>query len=139
GYVAPAGGNLGPPALDLLELGAGVEPADAYVLEISSFQLETTDSLSPLAAALLNISEDHLDRHGDFERYAALKAKLVSSAEHAVFHHDDLNVRMFGERSPRPVPFSIEQPLARGWSAVEHDGERWLARDGRPLVRAAAL
>ncbi|HEY9182933.1 MAG TPA: Mur ligase family protein, partial [Gammaproteobacteria bacterium] len=70
GLRAPAGGNLGPPALDLL---AG--PADAYVLEISSFQMETTDSLAPLAATVLNVSPDHLDRHGTLERYAELKEK----------------------------------------------------------------
>jgi len=73
GLIAPAGGNLGPPALDILR-----DDADAYVLEISSFQMETTDSLRPLSAALLNVSADHLDRHGTFERYAALKASCSS-------------------------------------------------------------
>src|SRR5690606_25787255 len=97
GYTAPAGGNLGPPALELLELGAGALAADAYVLEISSFQMETTDSLRPLAAALLNLSADHLDRHGDFDRYAALKAKLLSAAEHSVYNRDDPHVRTLGE------------------------------------------
>jgi UDP-N-acetylmuramoylalanine--D-glutamate ligase len=70
GLRAPAGGNLGPPALDLLR-----EDADAYVLEISSFQMETTDSLAPLAATVLNVSADHLDRHGTLELYAELKAR----------------------------------------------------------------
>jgi UDP-N-acetylmuramoylalanine--D-glutamate ligase len=59
------GGNLGTPALDLL---AGEVP-DVYVLELSSFQLETTDSLRPQAACVLNISADHIDRHGSLERY----------------------------------------------------------------------
>jgi UDP-N-acetylmuramoylalanine--D-glutamate ligase len=67
GFTAPAGGNLGPPALELLD-----QDANAYVLEVSSFQMETTQSLAPLAAALLNISPDHIDRHGSLERYAAL-------------------------------------------------------------------
>src|SRR5690606_34072745 len=66
GLSALAGGNLGPPALALLEraLDEGGSP-DAYVLEISSFQMEATESLRPLAAAVLNVSADHLDRHGD--------------------------------------------------------------------------
>ena len=112
---------------------------DAYVLEISSFQMETTESLRPLAAAVLNVSADHLDRHGDIDRYAALKAKLLSAAEHAVFNRDDPHVRSIGERCARPIPFSVEKPLVLGWSVLEHDGERWLARDGHPLVPTASL
>ena len=70
GQRVAAGGNLGPPALELLEV-----EAETYLLELSSFQMETTESLEPVAAAVLNVSPDHLDRHGSFERYAALKAK----------------------------------------------------------------
>ncbi len=132
---APAGGNLGPPALDLL-LGA---EADAYVLEISSFQMETTDSLAPLAAAVLNVSADHLDRHGTLELYAELKEKLLKAAEYAVVNADDPLVAAMGARHPRVVPFSVQQELARGYSIVARDGERWLARDRKPLLRAAEL
>src|SRR5690606_11364926 len=139
GYLAPAGGNLGPPALELLAPRADNAVPDAYVLEISSFQMETTESLRPLAAAVLNVSADHLDRHGDIDRYAALKAKLLSAAEHAVFNRDDPHVRSIGERCARPIPFSVEKPLVLGWSVLEHDGERWLARDGHPLVPTASL
>src|SRR6185503_1568319 len=96
GLRAPAGGNLGPPALDLLG-----SPADAYVLEISSFQMETTDCLAPFAAAVLNVSADHLDRHGTFERYAELKAKLLAAGERAVYNADDPVVAKMGERHPR--------------------------------------
>jgi UDP-N-acetylmuramoylalanine--D-glutamate ligase len=134
GLVAPAGGNLGPPALDLLR-----DDADAYVLEISSFQMETTESLRPLAAALLNVSADHLDRHGTLERYADLKAKLVAAADDAVYNADDPIVAAIGTRRPRATPVSVERPLARGYSIVEHRGERWLARDGKPLLRRAEL
>ncbi len=138
-YLALAGGNLGPPALDLLAARADSAVPDAYVLEVSSFQMETTESLRPLAAAVLNVSADHLDRHGDLERYAGLKAKLLSAADFAVFNRDDPHIRALGERAPRPVPFSIEKPLVLGWSVLEHGGERWLARDGHPLVPAASL
>jgi UDP-N-acetylmuramoylalanine--D-glutamate ligase len=136
GLAAPAGGNLGPPALDLL---AGDAPADAYVLEISSFQMETTESLRPLAAAVLNVSPDHLDRHGTFERYAGLKAKLLAAAASAVFNADDPAAAAMAARHRRPIPFSIERPLARGYSLVERHGERWLARDGGALMRRAEL
>ena len=140
GLTALAGGNLGPPALTLLERASerGGSP-DAYVLEISSFQMETTESLRPLAAAVLNVSADHLDRHGDLERYAALKAKLLSSAERAVFNLDDPLVRNIGEHCARPIPFSIETVLERGWSVVDDGGERSLARDAKPLMPVTSL
>ncbi len=131
---APAGGNLGPPALDLLN-----EDADAYVLEISSFQMETTDSLAPLAATVLNVSADHLDRHGTLELYAALKEKLLQAAEHAVVNADDALVAAMGARHPHVVRFSVHSELARGYSLVAHAGERWLARDRKPLLRSAEL
>jgi UDP-N-acetylmuramoylalanine--D-glutamate ligase len=134
GLRAPAGGNLGPPALDLLDA-----PADAYVLEISSFQMETTDSLAPLAATVLNVSPDHLDRHGTLEHYAELKEKLLRGAEHAVVNVDDPLVVAMGARHARAVQFSVEIELARGYSIVMRHGERWLARDRTPLLAAAEL
>jgi UDP-N-acetylmuramoylalanine--D-glutamate ligase len=135
GLVAPAGGNLGPPALDLLAL----ERADAYVLEISSFQMETTDSLHPVAAALLNIAPDHLDRHGNLERYAALKTKLIAAADIAVCNADDPLVMAAASVHPAVVPFSVSRSLARGWSLIEHQSATWLARDGQPLLPAGRL
>jgi UDP-N-acetylmuramoylalanine--D-glutamate ligase len=134
GKRAPAGGNLGPPALDLLDL-----PADAYVLEISSFQMETTDSLTPLAATVLNVSADHLDRHGTLERYAELKEKLLHAAETAVYNADDPLVAAMGARHSRAVAFSVTTELAHGYSVVVRSGERWLARNGEPLLRSAEL
>jgi UDP-N-acetylmuramoylalanine--D-glutamate ligase len=131
---APAGGNLGPPALDLLDLAA-----DAYVLEISSFQMETTDSLAPLAAAVLNVSADHLDRHATLEAYAELKEKLLRAADRGIYNVDDAIVAKMGERHPAAVPFSVVRELERGYSAVMRRGERWLARDGEPLAKSAEL
>ena len=135
GFRAPAGGNLGPPALELLGRGK----ADAYVLEVSSFQMETTTSLAPIAAALLNISPDHLDRHGSLERYAALKAALLRTARRAVVNRDDPLVRALALDNREVVPFSVREPLVRGWSLVEHAGERWIARDSEPLVPRSGL
>ena len=135
GYRAPAGGNLGPPALELLEAG----DVDAYVIEVSSFQLETTRSLAPLAAALLNISADHIDRHGSLERYAALKASLLGSAATAVVNWDDPLVRELAPRSAATIPFSVRESLPIGWSVVERDGERWLAHGREPLLPSAEL
>jgi UDP-N-acetylmuramoylalanine--D-glutamate ligase len=135
GFDAPAGGNLGPPAVELL----AHDRADAYVVEISSFQLETTRSLQPFAAALLNISPDHIDRHGSLEHYAALKASLLACAEHAIVNWDDPLVRELAPRRKETIPFSVAEPLRHGWSVVERAGERWLARDLEPLIRSSAL
>ena len=79
------GGNIGVPALDLLH-----EPRpDLYVLELSSFQLETTDSLNACAAAILNISEDHMDRYTDINDYTAAKAKVYYGTGTLVVNLDD--------------------------------------------------
>lgn len=78
------GGNIGLPALDLLD-----QSADVIVLELSSFQLETTHSLTPLVATVLNISEDHLDRHGDLTTYQQIKLKMYQHCQYIVCNRDD--------------------------------------------------
>lgn len=135
GIKSAAGGNLGPPALELL----GIDGVAAYVLEISSFQLESTEHLRPRAAAVLNVSADHLDRHGSLTRYAAVKEKLLRAAERAVYNWDDPLVREMGQRHRDAVPFSIAEPLEHGYSVVEHQGERWLACDRAPILPTKAL
>ena len=134
GLRVAAGGNLGPPALELL-----AEDPEAYVLELSSFQLQTTRSLRPAAAVVLNVSPDHLDRHGSFKRYAAVKARLLRAARVPVFNWDDPTVREMGGEYPQGVPFSIHEPLNPGYGSAMHRGERWLFRDGAPLLPAARL
>ena len=129
-----AGGNLGPPALQLLE-----EPADLYLLEISSFQLETTESLKPRAAAVLNVSPDHLDRHGSLAEYAALKSKLLRAADTAVFNWDDPLVQEMGREHPQAIPFSLRENPDNGYGVMEHLGERWLAGQRKPLLPVAAM
>jgi UDP-N-acetylmuramoylalanine--D-glutamate ligase len=79
------GGNIGIPALDLLE-----QDADFVVLELSSFQLETTHTLKPMVAALLNLSDDHLDRHGDRQTYQKAKQRIYHQAAYKVCNRDDL-------------------------------------------------
>jgi UDP-N-acetylmuramoylalanine--D-glutamate ligase len=88
GVNAAVGGNLGTPALDLL---AQMPDAALYILELSSFQLETTPKLGASCAAFLNLCEDHLDRHGDMAAYRAAKQRVFVAAEHAVVNGDDPN------------------------------------------------
>lgn len=84
GLTVGVGGNIGVPALDLLALDA-----DLYVLELSSFQLETTRSLAPKAAAFLNLSEDHMDRYQGMEDYRQAKLRIFEHAEACVVNADD--------------------------------------------------
>lgn len=96
------GGNLGTPALDLLlQAQAAAQPAQAYVLELSSFQLETTSSLAPRVAIWLNLSADHLDRYAGLEDYAQAKARILHAAEHVVVNAEDAWVRYQVARHPR--------------------------------------
>ena len=97
GRSVRAGGNLGEPALNLLD---GPVP-DFYVLELSSFQLESTESLALRAAAVLNVSPDHLDRYATLLDYAAAKARIFRNCEHAIVNLDDpLVATMAASRSP---------------------------------------
>lgn len=84
GLRAVMGGNIGTPVLELLE-----QSADVIILELSSFQLETTHSLTPLCATVLNISEDHLDRHLTLDAYVAAKLNIYANATYCISNRDD--------------------------------------------------
>lgn len=135
GLNALAGGNLGPPALQLLEH----DSVDVFVLEVSSFQLETTRSLKPVAAALLNISPDHIDRHGSLARYAALKMSLLTAAQYAIVNLDDPMLKDIGQITRATIGFSVHRELVQGWSAIKRSGQRWLAHDAEPLLASVDL
>lgn len=83
---ALVGGNIGQPALDLLQQS---EPDAVVVLELSSFQLETTHTLKPAAATILNISEDHLDRYADYKAYVEAKQRIFNHAEAIIENAED--------------------------------------------------
>ncbi|MDD7804054.1 MAG: UDP-N-acetylmuramoyl-L-alanine--D-glutamate ligase [Endozoicomonas sp. (ex Botrylloides leachii)] len=84
GINAAVGGNIGVPVLDLIE-----QPADLYILELSSFQLETTHSLRAEAATVLNISPDHIDRYASFADYHRAKQKIYRGCKTAVYNLED--------------------------------------------------
>src|SRR6185369_188076 len=77
GRDAQMGGNIGVPVLDLVPFA----PGRVYVLEVSSYQIDLAPSLHPTVGILTNVTEDHLDRHGSMENYAAIKALLPASVE----------------------------------------------------------
>jgi UDP-N-acetylmuramoylalanine--D-glutamate ligase len=125
-----AGGNLGVAALDLLD-----QPTpDFYVLELSSFQLETTTSLELMAAVVLNVTPDHMDRYPSIVAYAAAKARIFSKAETMVLNIDDpLVAAMRGAAAKRTVTFSLESDRA-DFSLQRSDSQRFLTRRGVALM-----
>lgn len=104
GKSVGVGGNLGKPALDLLD-----PKADFYVLELSSFQLERSHVLNATAATVLNISADHLDRHDDLENYAKTKEIIFSGDGVMVLNLDDERVLKMRNESRKTLTFSIKQ------------------------------
>ena len=94
GVETAMGGNIGVPVLDL----PGFEDPRTYVLECSSYQIDLAPHLAPTVGVHLNLSEDHLARHGTMENYAAIKERLVDRAHHAVIGVDDPWSRAMAER-----------------------------------------
>jgi UDP-N-acetylmuramoylalanine--D-glutamate ligase len=135
GLQVRAGANLGTPALDLL---AGEVP-DIYVLELSSFQLETTESLHPRAACVLNITPDHIDRHGSLERYAAAKARILAGAEAVVLNRDDRRVMAMWDGRTPCIRFGLDAPGAGEYGLLDSAAGPVLARGAEGLLPAARL
>ncbi|MDQ6618232.1 MAG: UDP-N-acetylmuramoyl-L-alanine--D-glutamate ligase [Pseudomonadota bacterium] len=138
---ASVAGNIGEPVLDVLRgLGGGDWP-DVFVLELSSFQLETTFSLAPLAATVLNVTENHLDRYADMDSYAAAKARIFTRGSVQVLNRDD--PRSLSMRLPGRVveTFGAGMPaLEEEWGLVHRaDGVTWLARGGQLLLPTSDL
>jgi UDP-N-acetylmuramoylalanine--D-glutamate ligase len=135
GVRVRVGGNLGQPALDLLDRG----PTDLYVLELSSFQLDTTHSLKLKAAVVLNVSADHLDRYATLRHYADSKARIYAGSETAVVNADDPEVLRMPRAGSRVVSFGLDSSADFTLVTPPSDGTPWLARRGSPLLPLAAL
>lgn len=139
GRNVAVGGNLGTPALDLLH---DQPDADLYVLELSSFQLETTPYLGAETAAFLNLSDDHLDRHGDMAGYRAVKLAIFRGAQHGVVNAED-PMTWPEDALPALDRFTTHPPAADDWGVAEHDdgsGEAdWLMHGADPLLPCRAL
>jgi UDP-N-acetylmuramoylalanine--D-glutamate ligase len=133
GLRTAVGGNIGVPALSLL---ASPEP-DVYVLELSSFQLETTASLNARAATVLNITPDHMDRYRDIDEYAGAKARIFRGNGTMVLNTDDPRVMRLREPGRRVVGFGLGRPLAaQDYGLDEVNGETWLVHGKQPLMPA---
>jgi len=142
GRDAQMGGNIGVPVLALEPFA----PGRCYVLEVSSYQIDLAPSLKATVGILLNVSEDHLDRHGSMENYAALKMLLVASVEPggtAVIGVDDRYTRAAADRIARTgktvVRVSVVAPLRDGYYA---EGSRIMhaaAGKAHPVAQLAGI
>ncbi|ERJ20589.1 UDP-N-acetylmuramoylalanine--D-glutamate ligase protein [Salinisphaera shabanensis E1L3A] len=126
------GGNFGTPALNLL-----ADDVELYVLELSSFQLELTQRLPARAATVLNISADHIDRHGDIDHYAALKARIFKAADVAVINADDARVDAMNTGSAAVARFGEAENA--DYQLLEVSGARHLARNDQPWLACDQL
>jgi len=121
GLPTLVGGNIGVPVVALIDEST---EATWSVLEVSSFQLESTDQFHPAIAVILNITPDHLDRHGSFENYAMAKGRIFASQhenDFAVLNADNVRAAASAARSIAQVYwFSLEHPVEQG--AFVHDG-----------------
>ena len=126
GKRVDAGGNLGPPALELLSRTA----SDLFVLEVSSFQLETTSSLTPVAATVLNISPDHMDRYTDLASYAGAKQRVFRGNGVMVINRDDQEVVAMCDPRRRTIGFTLGPPAGEDFGVRE----QWLCRGDLRLL-----
>jgi UDP-N-acetylmuramoylalanine--D-glutamate ligase len=111
GIEAAAAGNIGPPALDALRTGLeSGRPPRAWVLELSSYQLETTWSLDARAATMLNLSEDHFDRYAGMADYAAAKARVFFGSGVQVLNRDDAASRAMAQPGREVITFGLDAP-----------------------------
>ena len=122
GKHVAVGGNLGTPALDLLS-----DDVELYVMELSSFQLETTDQLGAEVATVLNISEDHMDRYSGLPAYHLAKHRVFRGARQVVVNRQDVLTRpLIGEGLPCWT-FGLNKPDFHGFGLREENGEKYLA------------
>lgn len=133
GLRVKVGGNLGTPALDLLG-----DDTQLYVLELSSFQLETTHSLACTAAAFLNLSEDHLDRHGTLQAYGAAKARIFRRCSTSVVNREDAAVMRLLPATGT-VTFGLDEPRDRAYGLGGAGADRWLMHGKHRLMPLASL
>jgi UDP-N-acetylmuramoylalanine--D-glutamate ligase len=135
GKQVQVGGNLGIPALALI-----TDPApDFYILELSSFQLETVSSLDAYAAVVLNISPDHLDRYDDVQQYQDAKAKIYVGSGTMIINRDDELVNRWSSESRNQLGFTLQSPADNEFGIIEQDNVTYLAHGRQTLISTAEL
>lgn len=139
GLTTIVAGNIGLPVLDALQM----ETPDIYVLELSSFQLETTHNLALDAATILNVHEDHMDRYSTVADYAAAKARILTGAKTIVLNRDDATALALCPENTAGsgiVTFGLNAaPTMRDFGVIESAGMHYLASGQRRLCKTSEL
>lgn len=135
GLRTAVAGNIGTPVLDLLNH----EPYEIYVLELSSFQLETTFNLNAAVAAVLNMSPDHMDRYDSMQAYHRAKHRIFQGCRHVVVNRDDALTRPLLPATVNVSSFGLGPEESRDFSVIEQDGKQYLAHDRQPLMPVSEL
>ena len=134
GVRVAVGGNIGTPALDLLDHDAAL-----YVIELSSFQLETTERLNAEVATVLNVSEDHMDRYANLAAYHQAKHRIFSGARKVVVNRDDpLSQPLVADELPRWT-FGLSRPDFKGFGLIEDQGQTCIAYEFEALMPVSEL
>ena len=135
GKKVAVGGNLGRPALDLTN-----DDPELYILELSSFQLEATSNLNADVAVVLNMSEDHLDRHGDMFGYHAAKHRIFQGVKKVVYNRDDSLTRPLVPDVTPMQSFGLNAPDMNQFGILKDtDGTIWLARGRERLLKSSDM
>ena len=134
GRRVEVGGNIGTPALELLGRGA-----DLYVLELSSFQLETTRELNALAATVLNVSDDHMDRYPDKMAYFQAKQRIFNGCQNAVVNLDDALSTPMARDNLRFLCFGFHRVNPDTFSTRDDDEGTWITFGFDNLLLAEEL
>lgn len=133
GIRVAVGGNLGTPALDLL-----ADDIQLYVMELSSFQLETVTKLNAKVATILNISADHLDRYSNMREYILAKMRIYFGAQHIVVNRHDLLTHPPLAQGVKPIQFGGAADFG-GFGLINENGQEYLAKNLTPLMPASEL
>ena len=129
------GGNIGVPALDLLD---GTVP-ELYVLELSSFQLETTFSLNAHASVVLNISPDHMDRYSSFDDYVAVKKRIYSGQGLMILYRDEEYSHSVIDDNRKIIYFTLGTPEEGNYGLINHENEIWLSCGNKKIINRSQL
>ena len=137
GLAVAVAGNIGLPVLDLLDDG---HHYDLWVLELSSFQLDLTHSLKPLAATILNISPDHLDRHHHLAAYIEAKQRIYHQTQFCLVNREDVNTYPAQQTAtPQLVSFGLDSPTEGQWGIAEQGESFYLSWGNKQLVPVEQL
>ncbi|MBK7663352.1 MAG: UDP-N-acetylmuramoyl-L-alanine--D-glutamate ligase [Sterolibacteriaceae bacterium] len=140
GVKTEVAGNISPAALARLrDCAERKQFPGLWVLELSSFQLETTETLDAEAATVLNLTDDHLDRYQDLDGYAAAKARIFAGSGVQVLNRQDSRVAAMALTGRRVVSFGLDQPTPGNFGLVPAESGPWLAQGTTPLLAVSAL